>query len=366
MKILLTADCMGGVWTYAVELVRALPQHDFVVATLGALPTPSQREALEALPNARLRASNWKLEWMESPWDEVARAGDWLLELEAEVRPDVVHLGGFCHASREFMAPVLVVAHSCVASWWRAVKGEDAPAEWNRYRQEVGAGLRAASHVVAPTQAILAEMQAIYGPFAPASVIWNGSPPATSARAAAQSPGAKPFVLSAGRLWDEAKNVALLGQIAPLLSAPLRIAGAGKDVGGDGEQVAISNLEWLGFLEFPALSQQMEAAAIWAHPARYEPFGLAVLEAAARGCALVLSDIATLRELWDGAALFAAPDDAASWTRQLQPLLDAPDECQAWGEKARARAARYDIEGMAARYEALYWELAALPTDAKK
>ena len=29
-----------------------------------------------------LHESRWQLEWMESPWDEVDAAGDWLLELE--------------------------------------------------------------------------------------------------------------------------------------------------------------------------------------------------------------------------------------------------------------------------------------------
>ena len=48
---------------------------------------------------------------------------------------------------------------------------------------------------------------------------------------------------------------------------------------------------------------------VFVSPALYEPFGLAVLEAAQAGCALVLADIPTFRELWDGAALFVPPSD---------------------------------------------------------
>ena len=55
----------------------------------------------------------------------------------------------------------------------------------------------------------------------------------------------------------------------------------------------------------------MSRASIFALPARYEPFGLSTLEAALRGCALVLGDIPSLREIWGDAALYARPDDEA-------------------------------------------------------
>ena len=80
------------------------------------------------------------------------------------------------------------------------------------------------------------------------------------------------------------------------------------------------------------------AAAIYALPARYEPFGLSVLEAAQHGCALVLGDIDSLRENWDGAALFVDPDDAgalaASWAR----LAAHPTRAGRAGRAGRARA----------------------------
>ena len=80
--------------------------------------------------------------------------------------------------------------------------------------------------------------------------------------------------------------------------------------------------------------------------ARYEPFGLAVLEAAQAGCALILSDIATFRELWDGAATFVAPDDPAQAVAALERLAADAEARAASGEAARARAARYSAEGM--------------------
>ncbi|MEB3829625.1 glycosyltransferase [Phormidium sp. CCY1219] len=61
------------------------------------------------------------------------------------------------------------------------------------------------------------------------------------------------------------------------------------------------------------LSHWYARAAIYAFPARYEPFGLSVLEAALSGCALVLGDIPRLREMWGDAAVFANPDVARRW-----------------------------------------------------
>src|SRR4051794_10648344 len=135
MKVLMTADTVGGVWTYAMELTRALRDTDFVIATMGGLPSASQ--LAEVPPNARVIASGYKLEWQPEPWDDVARAGEWLLELEDREHPDYIHLNGYAHGALPFRAPKCVVAHSCVMSWWRAVKNEDAPVEWERYRVQV-------------------------------------------------------------------------------------------------------------------------------------------------------------------------------------------------------------------------------------
>ncbi len=348
MHILMTADAIGGVWTYVLDLIRALPQHQFSLATMGARPSPPQREAVAQLPNARLWESEWKLEWMGSPWDDVARAGEWLLLLEADLRPDVVHLNGFAHGALPFRAPKIVVAHSCVLSWWRAVKGEEAPPEWNQYRAAVAAGLEAANRVVSPTQALLHELRHIYGAFGAAQVIPNGA--ALSPEGAAK----EPFVLAAGRLWDEAKNIALLDAVAPQLCWPLRVAGQ-TEWGGEGFRA--QHLELLGALEPASMRRLMARASIWAHPARYEPFGLAVLEAAGASCALILSDIPTLRELWDGAAVFAAPDDPQSWQLALQNLIDHESARLDWAKKARERARCYSLERCAGAYATLYDQL---------
>ena len=96
-------------------------------------------------------------------------------------------------------------------------------------------------------------------------------------------------------------------------------------------------------------------------PARYEPFGLAVLEAAAAGCPLVLSDIPTFRELWDGAATFVAANDDRAFAEVADTIVGDGGLRLALGEAARERAARYTPMAMAAGMAAIYASLGVKP-----
>ena len=117
-------------------------------------------------------------------------------------------------------------------------------------------------------------------------------------------------------------------------------------------------LRALGFLERDALDAWLDRADVYLSPARYDPFGLLPLQAALHGCALLLSDIPSYRELWDGAARFFRPDDADDLRRQWQRLLDQPSEA---AQRARQRARIcYTPARMAAAYAALYQHQPAL------
>ncbi|HYP18243.1 MAG TPA: glycosyltransferase, partial [Opitutus sp.] len=149
-RILMTADTVGGVWTYALDLCRGLAAHDIqvVLATMGGVPNAHQRAEVAALGSAvQLHESDYLLEWMDDPWRDVAAAGEWLLELERIHAPDVVHLNGYAHAALPWSSPTLVVAHSCVYSWWRAVKREAPPDHWHTYHTAVRRGLEHADLV---------------------------------------------------------------------------------------------------------------------------------------------------------------------------------------------------------------------------
>src|SRR4051812_5185992 len=101
MHILMTADTIGGVWTYALELARSLVSENIQVslATMGAPLSPAQRAAAAAVDSLRVYESHYKLEWMDQPWQDVREAGEWLLDLERTLLPDLIHLNGYAHGA---------------------------------------------------------------------------------------------------------------------------------------------------------------------------------------------------------------------------------------------------------------------------
>jgi glycogen synthase len=376
VKVLLVADAVGGVFTYAVELARALAACgvEIVLATEGARVPADRRAALRRIEGLVHDEGAFALEWMEEPWEDVAAAGAWLLALEARERPDVVHLNAFAHGALPFRAPKLVVGHSCVLSWFEAVRGEVAPPSWDRYRAAVAAGLRGADAIAAPSAWMAAALVRHHGPIRTPIVLPNGRDPARFTPAPKEE-----RILGAGRLWDEAKNAAALDRIAPALPWPVFIAGetagptstsrrgegtgaahpgraAGAPPAPRGRRAA-----FLGHLPEADLARWLATSAIFAHPARYEPFGLAVLEAALSGCALVLGDIPSLRETWQGAAEFAPPADDAAIAARIRALAGDPGRRRALGVAARARALRHGPERMAEAHLAAYRALLARP-----
>jgi glycosyltransferase involved in cell wall biosynthesis len=294
-----------------------------------------------------LYESQYLLEWMADPWRDVREAGHWLLQLERQLQPDLVHLNQFAFGRLPFVAPTVLVAHSCVLSWWRAVHGETAPPEWARYRRAVTQGLAGADLVGAPTQAMLSSLAENYGHCRPGVVLPNAR------SASAYTPGRKEnFVLSAGRLWDAAKNLSALEAVAPRLNWPVCVAGSNaQPTGGVRESRGVTSL---GELAPEALAAQFARAAIYALPARYEPFGQTALEAALSGCALVLGDVPSLREVWGPAAMYVPPDDHGALYTALRRLIAGKAMRERFGRKARARALQYAPARMVDAYLAAY------------
>jgi glycogen synthase len=361
MKVLMTADTVGGVWTYALELCRALGERgvEIVLATQGAPLRDGQRRAASALPNVAIEESSFRLEWMSDPWPDVQRGDAWLLELEAKHAPDVVHLNDLTRGALAWRAPALVVGHSCVLSWWRAVRREPVPPQWNRYHERVGRSLRAAAIVVAPGAAMLSELIRHYGPLPRTRVIHNGRD-----AGAFRIRDKERFVFGAGRVWDEAKNLAALGRVARALPWSVFIAGDSRHP--DGGEASCGAAHLIGLLDEAALARWYGAASIYALPARYEPFGLSALEAALAGCALVLGDIPSLREIWGDGADFVDPFDDAALKHALERLIAEPRRRRELVVRSRSTALSLSVRRMTESYMDTYRQLAPEAAGAMK
>jgi glycosyltransferase involved in cell wall biosynthesis len=355
IRLMMTADAVGGVWTYAATLARSLALSGFeiLLVTLGPRPTVAQKAMLRGIQRVLLVETGLQLEWQDSAGADLCHAEVVLGGIADSFRPDLVHLNSFREAIFEWNVPTIVVAHSCVNSWAEACGETDAFTgdDWKAYSLSVHAGLRKADMWVAPTRAFRRQLASQYGLPENGEVIWNG------VEARSHSPEAKqPFVLGAGRLWDKAKNLSAIAPLAPAIEWPIRIAGQSKLQSSPAGAIA-SNCELLGAISHDALLGEMERASIFISPALYEPFGLSVLEAASAGCALLLSDIPTFRELWDGAAVFFNPRDPGEIQHCLRSLCDDEVRRRRLQRAAAGRALNYPLSKTVDAYRSVYASL---------
>jgi len=153
------------------------------------------------------------------------------------------------------------------------------------------------------------------------------------------------------------KNLRTLDAAAARIAIPFHAAGETR--APHGEIVQAEHLRLLGQLDSAALAARLAERPVFVSGATFEPFGLAVLEAAGAHCALVLSDIPTFRELWDGAAVFVDPHDAEGFAKAIEAIVDAPERRTALGRAAHERAQRYTPDRMAGTMARHYRDLMA-------
>jgi glycogen(starch) synthase len=339
--VLMTTDAVGGVWTYALDLAEGFAEHGIRVtlAVLGPAPEPAQRAQAEAVPGLTLVETDLDLDWTAPTPGDLASAAEGLRMLVRDSAADLVHLNSPALAAGQiFDRPVVSVAHSCLATWWGGVRQTEMPEDFRWRTQRHWQGLMASDAVIAPSSAFADDTARTYEiprPF----VVHNGRcTPATFIRPKQRA------VCTAGRLWDDGKNIAVLDAAAARIDAPLLAAGPLR--GPNGEERVLRHAQALGSLPAQAVRRAFAQARIFASAALYEPFGLTVLEAAQARCALVLSDIPTFRELWDGAALFAPARDPQAFAKAIQTLLNDPDQADQLAQTAAARAQRYSVAAM--------------------
>jgi glycogen(starch) synthase len=352
-RLLMSVDAVGGVWTYALDLSRALVPLGVTttLALLGPAASPDQRAAAAGIHGLNLIETGEPLDWLADGEVQLIGAAVKLADLALRLRADIVQLNSPALAAlARFRPPVLGVAHSCLATWWGAVQSGTMPPDFAWRASLLARGYAACDALVAPTAAFATATEATYG-IGP-TVILNGAPPADAADLARSRE-----VLTAGRLWDIGKNIATLDRAAGRLDAPVIAAGVTADPAG--HEVRLQHIIPLGLLPTDALHISMSRVQVFASLAVYEPFGLTVLEAARAGCALVLSDIPSFRELWEGVAIFVPPHDDAAAATALQTLLDDAGRARRAGRAARSRAARYTAAAMAQKMFALYQTLGA-------
>lgn len=360
LRVLLTLDAVGGVWQYGLDLARGLSARgvESVLAVLGPSPAEDQRREARAIAGATMVETGLALDWLCDGPAPIRVAGKQIAEMARDLDIDAVQFNmPTLAAERDRAVPALAVTHGCVSTWWEAARpGEPLAAQFGWHRDLMGQGLRAADRIVAPTAGYARTIERHYALPDPVRVVHNGRTPIAE-------PGEQPparRVLTVGRLWDRVKRADLLDRVAARLDVPFDAAGAA--VAPHGETASLPHLRLAGQLDTRRLADRLRERPVFVSAASFEPFGLAVLEAAQAGCALVLSDIGTFRELWDGAALFVPPENETAYVRAITALLDDPELRLRIGDAARERARRYAPQAMADAMLALYREALAAGT----
>jgi glycogen(starch) synthase len=352
-RVLMTTDAVGGVWTYGLQLARGLARADVetTLTVLGPAPDDAQRNDALEIPGVVLVETGFPLDWSAGV-DEIriGQTAAGLADLASDARADVVHLNNPVFAGEaRFPTLVIGVCHSCLATWWHAVMGvAPLPPEFAWRTERLRLGYQRCETLVAPSASFATATAAVHRLPAHPAVVHNGRDAQNPARR-----DVRPLsIFTAGRLWDEAKNARALDQAAALLKEP--IDAAGPLTGPDGQIIPFQHLRALGKLTDAQVAECLAARPVFVSVSRYEPFGLAVLEAAQAGCALVLSDIPTFRELWHGAASFVPAGDPAAIAAALQALLEQPERRRRLGTAAAKRAAVYSATRMTERMLAIY------------
>ena len=336
MRLLMTVDAIGGVWRYAMDLAAELRDHgvETVFACLG--PAPSAQKVEEAEQVGQLVHLDAPLDWLVSAEDDLSDVPRLIAELGRGVGADVLHLNLPSQAAEIPTAlPVLAVSHSCVVTWFAGVRRQPVPPDW-LWQQELNRrGFERADVVVSPSHSHARMVAQAYGSIPAMRVIHNGS------RLENVLAEKTDMVLAAGRWWDDVKNGRVLDAAAAATRWPVILAGANEGPGG--QYTPIEHAQHKGELSYAETTSLMRRARIVVSPSVYEPFGLAALEAARAGAALVLSDIETYRELWDGCACFADPDDPEAFIEAINRLADDADLRAMLAVKAYERSLDFTI-----------------------
>lgn len=351
-RILMTVDAVGGVWRWGVDAAAGLNDRgvEVVLACVGPAPEGRHLADTRALPGTSLIHVDEPLDWLAADETELDGLARRLPDLVEALDIDLVHLNVPSQAAGLHLpCPIVVMSHSCVATWFHAVRRAEPPAEWSWQAERTARGLRAADAAVAPSRSHATSVAEVYGPLPSLRVVPN------AVRWTAPAAAKRDFVLAAARWWDDGKNGRVLDRAAAL--SPWPVVMAGSLVSPTGATVMINHAEAPGELPAGDVRALMARAGIFVAPSVYEPFGLSPMEAALAGCALVCADIPTFREIWDGAAIFADPQDPGRIAGAIARLAEDPAMRADFAGRARRRAETFSPDAQIDALVAVYAEV---------
>ena len=327
----------------AAHLARALERRG-VLADAYGVRLPALHGAALAVPRAGLSREGWRRRVLRSRSYREALTRRLAREAARRAPCDVVlQLGAYADGPRVFGVPVLTYqdgsAATYAASPYAEAAGRAPVAEALRFEAAVA---RRAARVLTTSRWLADRMTAAYGlPVGRVHSVGLGV-----ARGVRWSPAdhdyAAPRLLFVGVEFDRKGGPTLLRAFARVReavpNAELHLVGPhARPADGDAPGVT-----WHGYLDArrPDQAERFDTLLrdcnLFVLPSRYEPFGLAPIEAMANGLPAVVTDAWALAEnVRDGTdGLRVPPDDEAVLAAALISLLRDEDRLRAMGEAA--------------------------------
>lgn len=287
--------------------------------------------------------------------------------LEAQWRPDVVHMHSLVPDWSGFVHPVVVTAHdhsvhcpsgarflyakececrrevgaiTCLLGHYRDRCGSRHPASLLR-RFRIAAGvLDFPGMWIAPSRYTRGEMLRRGIPESRVALLHN---PSTS-RSAPRHPdaGSEPTLAYVGRLARNKGCLLLLEVVAAIPGLRCLVLGEGPERASLQQAAAGLGIEdrvrFAGWTDARGVGDVLSRATALVVPSLWpEPFGLVILEAFAHGCPVVAADTGGIRDLVEQGrtGYLFAPGDARSLETAVRRMLDNPAAAKTMGEEAR-------------------------------
>jgi len=327
-------------------------------------------ERIVVLAHRRARAPRaWPFETRKVHTPPHHRLESWALPLElARARLDLLHCPDVV-VPAGWRGPAVTTVHDLAFLRQPELLTPDA----RRYYGGVHASVRRSTRIVAVSEHTRRELLRLTSASAQrVRVVPNAVAPRFLERARPDDEAvarryglARPYILFVSTI-EPRKNVAtLLRAFRRLLDegrhVDLALAGADGWLSGATYRVA-DELDlgrralFLGYVPDGDLPPLLRQAAVLAHPALDEGFGMTPLEAMACGVPVVVSPAGALPEVVGSAGLYAVADNPADWAAGLARVLDDAALAERLRAAGRARAATFTVARQATETLAVYRE----------
>ncbi len=107
------------------------------------------------------------------------------------------------------------------------------------------------------------------------------------------------------------------------------------------EEQGMTDVIFTGFVENEELVSLYSAASALLVPSRYEGFGFPALEAMARGCPVIASNVTSLPEIIGDAGMLVDPDDVQGWAQSMLTLVREQGLRGQFIERGKKRAEQF-------------------------